>query len=264
MVFVVLILSMFGTVLPIFSEDAKKPESPSPPRSLQEQIDELKEGQQRLLKEVEEIKQLLQQRSSRTDFAAQPTVPAVSSVNVRGEPFRGDPGAKVAIMEFSDFDCSFCAKYAREVFPRLDQDYVKPGKIRYFFRDLPGPGETNALVKARAARCAGDQAKFWEMHDLLFAVQGTPAGDLAPLAQTLGLDIEEFNECLSTEKYAQNIQRSVAGAKRMGIFGTPAFLIGTLTEDRDFLRVTKVLVGTQTYEGLKPLLDDLLTTEAKP
>jgi protein-disulfide isomerase len=258
-----LVFSVCAAGSRIFAEETKKPQSQAPPRSLQEQIDELKEGQQRLLKEVEEIKQLLQQRSGRSDVGVNPSAPAVSSVNVHGEPFRGEAEARVTVMEFSDFDCSFCGKYAREVYPLIDQDYVKPGKIRYFFRDLPAPGETNAFVKARAARCAGDQAKFWEMHDLLFATQGATAGDLPSLAQTLGLDREKFNECLATEKYAANIQRSVAMAKRMGIFGTPAFLIGTVTEDRDFLRVTKVLVGTQTYETLKPILDDLLANQAK-
>src|SRR5262249_52875505 len=146
---------------------------------------------------------------------------------------------------FSDFDCSFCAKYAREVYPKIDQEYIKQAKVRYFFRDLPAPGETNAFFKARAARCAGRQAKFWEMHDLLFAIQGTPSGDLAQLGHSLGLDVEKFSECLAGEDYSENIQRSVAGARRMGVFGTPAFLIGTITEDGDFIRVTKVLVGNQ-------------------
>jgi protein-disulfide isomerase len=258
-----LALVLFPVVPWLFAEDDKKPEPQAVPPSLQQQIDELKKGQEGLLKEVEEIKQLLQQRPGRAEFAAKTAAPTVSSVNVHGEPFRGDQAARVAIMEFSDFDCSFCGKYARETYPRLDQDYVKPGKVRYFFRDLPGPGETNAFVKARAARCAGDQAKFWEMHDLLFATQAAPAGDLAPLGQTLGLDLARFNECLASEKYAENIERSVAGARRMGIMGTPAFIIGILTEDGNFIRVTKLLVGAQTYDDLKSVLDELLTNPAK-
>jgi predicted DsbA family dithiol-disulfide isomerase len=68
----------------------------------------------------------------------------------------------------------------------------------------------------------------------------------------------DFGQCLSTEKYLVNIKRSASGAKRMGIYGTPAFLIGNLTEDGDFLRVNKVLVGAETYESLKSVLDDLL------
>ena len=259
----VLVFSLFHPVPWLCAEDQKKPEPPALSPSLQQQIDELKKGQELLLKEVEEIKQLLQQRPARAEFAAKPVAPTVSSVNIHGEPFRGEQAARVAIMEFSDFECSFCGKYARETYPQLDQDYIKPGKVRYFFRDLPAPGETNAFVKARAARCAGDQAKFWEMHDLLFATQAAPARDLTPLGQALGLDLAKFNECLESEKYADNIERSVTGARRMGIFGTPAFVIGTLTEDGDFIRVTKLLVGAQTYEDLKSVLDELLANPAK-
>ncbi len=78
------------------------------------------------------------------------------------------------------------------------------------------------------------------------------------MAQTLGLNMDQFNQCISNEKYLVNIQRSAAGAKRMGLYGTPAFLVGTLTDDGDFLRVKKVLVGAETFETLKPVLDELL------
>ena len=70
----------------------------------------------------------------------------------------------------------------------------------------------------------------------------------------------EFNQCLSSEKYLPNIQRSAAGAKRMGLYGTPAFLIGRLGEDGDFLRVNRVLVGAETYESIKSVLDELLAS----
>ena len=231
--------------------------------SVQQQLDELKQGQERLIKEVEEIRKLLQERPARTEFNSKPTAPNVSSVNVFGEPFRGANTARVAIVEYSNFDCSFCGKFARTVFPRIDEDYVSPGKVRYYFRDLPELQETNAWLKARAARCAGDEGKFWDMHELLFANQTATGHDLPTLAQAIGLDSEKFNECLSTEKYLVNIERSVAGAKHMGIFGTPAFLIGTLGEDGGFVTVKKVLVGAESYDSLKAVLDPLLGTTSE-
>jgi predicted DsbA family dithiol-disulfide isomerase len=79
----------------------------------------------------------------------------------------------------------------------------------------------------------------------------------------LELDAGRFNECVSSEKYLENIQRSAAGARRMGLFGTPAFLIGTITEDGDFVRVKKVLVGAETYDAIKSVLDDLLAIAPK-
>jgi len=231
--------------------------------SIQQQLDELRAGQDRLRSELEEIKGLLQERALRTNIPVKSPVPVVDSVNVRGEPFRGTNAARVAIVEYSDFDCSFCGRYAREIFPRLDEDYIKPGKLRYFFRDLPEPNETNSWFKARAARCAGDQGKFWELHDLLFKTQSATEKDVVSLAQTLGLNAESFNQCLSTEKYLSNIERSVAGAKRLGIFGTPAFLIGVVSDDENFVKVKRVLIGVEHYDSMKEVLEGLLAAAPK-
>ena len=213
--------------------------------------------------ELEEIRNLLRERTPRTNATTRPAVPAVDSVNVRGEPFRGTNAARVAIIEYSDFDCSYCGRYARDIFPRLNEDYIKPGKLRYFFRDLPEPNETNSWFKARAARCAGDQGKFWELHDLLFSAQLAAEKDVVSLAETLGLNMENFNACLSTERYLINIERSVAGAKRMGIFGTPAFLIGAMSDDGDFVKVRRVMVGAESYASIKGVLDELIASAAK-
>ena len=140
--------------------------------SIQTQLDQLKVGQERLSRQVQEIKTLLEQLTETpTNEPAKPAALRVVSANVHGEPFRGTNSARVAIIEYSDFDCSFCGRYARNVFPRIESDYIQTGKIKYFFRDLPEPVDTNAWFKARAARCAGDQGKFWQMHDLLFAHQ---------------------------------------------------------------------------------------------
>lgn len=227
--------------------------------SIQKQLDELKAGQERLSRQVQEIKTLLEQLAETpTNEPAKPSAPNVVSANVHGEPFRGTNSARVAIIEYSDFDCSFCGRYARNVFPRIESDYIQSGKIKYFFRDLPEPVDTNAWFKARAARCAGDQGKFWQMHDLLFTHQPVAPLEVIALTQTLGVDMGEFNRCISSEKYLQNIQRSAAGAKRMGLYGTPAFLIGTLSEDGDFLRVNRVLIGAETYESIKSALDEVI------
>ena len=240
------------------TQHASEPAAPS----VQQQLDELRAGQDRLRQELDELKGLLQERMLRTN-STKPAVPEVSSVNVRGEPFRGTNTARVAVIEYSDFGCSFCGRYAREIFPRLDEDYIKPGKLRYYFRDLPEPKETNSWFKARAARCAGDQGKFWELHDLLFNAPSATAKDVTALAQTIGLDTEKFNQCLLSEKYLINIQRSVAGAKKMGLFGTPAFFIGSLSDDGDFVVVKKVLIGAERYESIKNVLDELMAATKK-
>jgi protein-disulfide isomerase len=244
--------------------DKKAPVPESAP-SIQQQINELKQTQQRILDELAEIKQLLQEKNPRAEFSARPAAPNLVSLNVHGEKFRGDAGAKVAIVEYSDFECSYCATFAREVYQRIDTDYIKPGKVKFFFRDLPAPEHPGALQKAVAARCAGEQGKFWEMHELLFAYQNDPpAKDMSGYAQILGLDLAKFNECLASPKYVDVIRRSAAGAGRVGVAGTPAFLVGTITPDGDFFRSTKLLVGAEDYETFKTALDELLTSAPKP
>jgi protein-disulfide isomerase len=231
--------------------------------SLRAQVEELKTGQQRILRELDQIKQLLADGPVRSDVAFRPPPPATVTLNVTGEPFRGDVHAKVAVLEYSDFECSFCGKYVREIFPQIDSEYVKTGKIRYLFRDLPAPEHKNALAAAQAARCAGEQGKFWEMHDLLFASNGSLSpSDIESFAQALGLDMEKFKECLSSNKYAEAIRRSAAGAARSGIYGTPAFLVGRLSDDGNVFRATKLLVGSGAFEELRTALEEILKTSS--
>ena len=258
------LFNQFVSVFSLSAQENKKPDAQPAAQSIQQQIDDLKQGQQRVLDELAEIKKLLQEKPGRVDNAAKPTKPSPISLNVHGELYRGDSRARVAIMEYSDFECSFCARYVREVYPRIDEEYIQSGKVKYFFRDLPEPGQTNALLKARAARCAGEQGQFWEMHDRLFATQSDPAGRNMELqAQALGLDIEKFSACLTSGRYSENIRLSMAGARRAGIYGTPAFLIGTVSDDGDFVLATKLVVGGESFETIKSGLDEMLAAPSK-
>ena len=228
--------------------------------SLQQQVDELKAGQQQILKELQEIKKILQSFQE----AAGPQAPQEISLPVGGEPFKGSASARVAIIEYSDYQCPFCGEFARGVFPRLDSDYVKSGKVRYYFRDLPLPSHPQAPAAAQAARCAGEQGKYWEMHESLFANQTALApADLTKRAQALGLDAGKFGECISSGKFKDNIRRSMVGAERMGINGTPAFLIGVLDANGEVVRVSQVMLGAKDYDEFKAVLDGALAAPSK-
>lgn len=186
--------------------------------------------------------------------------------NVRGEPFRGSTNTQVAIIEYSDFNCSFCAKYATNLYPQLDRDYVRTGKVRYFFHDLPDRLDDDSLTKAQVARCAGEQGKFWEMHDRLFE-------DLAPLhknpeaverhALALGLDATKINACLQSGRYLAPIKRSSEDARRFGMTGTPSFLLGRMSESGEVVWGTKVILGAESYEALQAELEEFLAIPAK-
>lgn len=234
-----------------------RPEARRP--SLQAQINQLRAGQDRLLAELKEIKALLQERSAKMETPVARRAPDLLTVNVFGEPFKGSPAARVAILEYSDFDCSYCAKYATEIYPLIDHAYLKAGTVKYFFRDYPGPEHPGAPFKAKVARCAGDQDRFWEAHDLLFRNQKPLDGPgMAQFTHQLGLEESRFQACLTSNRYIEAIQRSADSAQRMRLNGTPAFLIGTLSEDGSLLQATKVFLGAESYQAFRDALDGLL------
>lgn len=253
---------LMGCLSWISSATAQVPLSHSPADStaaLQQQIDELKQGQALILEELRQLKQLIAVQAEHKDGLAKSAQPKVVSINVHGEPFRGDSQAHVGIMEFSDFECSFCGRYVQQIYPLIDREFIKTGKVRYFFRDFPDAVDTNAWNKAQAARCAGEQGKFWEMHDLLFATQTDPLErSMTEHAETLGLDGQKLSACLASGRYRQSIRLSVAGGRQIGIQGTPAFVIGTMSDDGDFLRSTNIVLGAQSFESFKETLDTLI------
>ena len=241
---------------------AQVPPAPKP-AAVEEQIEALRQGQAQMMRELEEIKGMLknQQANGAPAVHGQPQAHVVA--NVFGEPFRGDAKARVAIMEYSDFDCPYCGRYARDLYPKLDAAYVKTGKVKYFFRDLPLEEHPQAGFKANLARMAGEQGRFWEAHDWLFTHQ-TPMDakgeDL--FAKELGLDRAKLGTGAEDGKYNAIIQASMNSARHFQISGTPAFLIGTLSEDGKVFTADKVFMGAQTFEGFQEMLDGLL--EGKP
>jgi protein-disulfide isomerase len=219
--------------------------------ALRTDVRALQAEQQQIISRLDELKQILQANG-------QP--PPVSSVSVRGETFRGDSGARVAIIEYADFECPYCGEYERQVFPQILSNYIATGKVKYFYRDLPLPGHARALPAARAARCAGEQGKYWEMHDSLFAKQtALSAPALLDRAQTLGLDTAKFTECQSSEKYTAEIQKNLSEAQTMRVEGTPTFFLGVVEPSGD-VTISKRFAGAAPFDVFKLELDALLAS----
>lgn len=219
--------------------------------ALQKDVRTIGQLQQQTIDKLNELNRVLSSMS-------QPP-PLPSSLNIREEPFRGNSEARVAVIEYADFECPYCGQFERGAFPQLVSDYIEKGTVRYFYRDFPLPVHPHAMAAARAARCAGEQGKYWEMHDALFAKQNalsTPA--LLDRAQTLGLDQTKFSECLSSERYTEEIQKGAADAQKMGIEGTPTFFLGTVGSNGDVVNVDKRFVGTAPYDVFKSEIDALL------
>jgi protein-disulfide isomerase len=145
-------------------------------------------------------------------------------VSIDGAPVRGAANAPVTLVEFTDFHCPFC----KQVLPTLTQLLARyPGKVRLVFRDFPIDSlHPQARRAAEAARCAQDQGKFWEYHDLLFAnaPNATPE-ELKRYAEQVGLDLAKFEPCVSGGVHRAGVQRDFDEGVRLGITGTPTFFI---------------------------------------
>jgi protein-disulfide isomerase len=143
-----------------------------------------------------------------------------------GHPSLGSADAPVVMIEYGDFQCTFCGRFAREVEPELRDRYVESGTLRMEWRDFPylGPGSVDAALAARAAQ---EQGKFWEYHDLLYRNQsgGFPEDKLVILAREAGLDAQRFESDLASARYEQAVAEDFQEGQQSGISGTPTFVI---------------------------------------
>jgi protein-disulfide isomerase len=223
---------------------------------LKKEIQSLREGQQAIQKDLQEIKKLL---ASRPAAAGGPDQAMNAQVSVEGEPFRGDKNAKLTLVEFSEFQCPFCGRHVRDTIATIDKEYIQTGKVKYVFRDLPLESiHKNAFKAAEAAHCAGEQKKFWEMHDRLFENQKSlePAS-LTAHAQAVGLDTTKFQQCLDSGKHAAAIRKDITDASKIGISGTPTTVIGLTQPNEGTIKVLRVIRGAQSLTVFKEALDTL-------
>lgn len=153
---------------------------------------------------------------------------ASGSVPVDGN-ICGDEDAPVKIIEYSNYQCPWCGRFARETEPEIEREYVATGKVQLEFRNVAVEGQASGLT-AEAAECANEQGQFWAYHDMLYEnPQNFSVGVLKGFAGELGLDREAFDECLDSHKYIDVIRQQREQAAEAGVEGTPSFLVnGTL------------------------------------
>ena len=157
---------------------------------------------------------------------AQPSPTAgIVQVSADDDPALGPPDAPVLIVEFSDFQCSFCARFATETLGQILDTYGD--QVRFVYRDFPLTSiHPHAQKAAEATQCAHEQGKYWEYSDLLFQnQQALDVDSLKGYAQQLGLDTDVFNECLDSGQYASEIQKDLTEGQSYGVTGTPTFFI---------------------------------------
>lgn len=169
------------------------------------------------------------------------------SVGVGDLPVLGKSSAPVTWIEFSDYQCPYCAKLVTEGGSQVESNYVNTGKVKMYFRDWPLYFHEKANEAAMAARCADDQDKFWDMHDKLYQNQQTWTtssdftGVLEGYAGDLGMDKAAFKSCLASSKYSSQISEDTAAGKSAGVTGTPAVFMLLPKDKTDFSKLKTAL-----------------------
>lgn len=226
-------------------------------RKLQDEVHHLESQQQQILDSLDELKKLAR------GGGGPPPVKAPEKVSVAGEIFRGEAGASLAIIEYADFECPYCRRFEHDTWPQIRDAYIKTGKVKYFYRDFPLPFHEHSTSAAQAARCAGEQGKFWEMHDSLFEEPAAlSSADVQRRAGALGINVTQFDSCLRDSHPGGKIQKSVAEATQMQVSGTPTFLIGTIAPNGDIVNIRQTMVGAYPFEAFKEKIEPLLTGKA--
>jgi protein-disulfide isomerase len=162
----------------------------------------------------------------------------------------GSDSAPVTIVEYADFQCPACGKFAVLNEPDVRTRLVNTGRVRWIFRDFPLEGHPNSLPAHLAAACAGDQGKFFEMHDQLYFNQGRwalekrPQREFRDYARAIGLDMDRYNDCVDAGRYLGRLAAMRDDAMRRGINSTPTFEIGT-----------RRLAGYIDYDSLEAIVD---------
>ncbi|MBN2549838.1 MAG: DsbA family protein [Anaerolineales bacterium] len=170
-------------------------------------------------------------------------------VPVDDDPALGPANAKITIIEFSDYECPYCSRWHNEVFYQIRQEYGD--QVRFVYRDFPLTSiHPNSQPAAEAANCAYEQKAFWEFHDLLFSDSELSEEIYLQYAQELKLDLEQFQSCLTSGKYAAEVNADLEYASNLGVRSTPTFFVNGIA-----------VVGAQPYEVFKEVIDKELAGE---
>jgi protein-disulfide isomerase len=188
--------------------------------------------------------------------AKQPTTPV--KISIDDDPIIGNTNAPITIIEFSDFQCPFCARFYTQTLPLILEEYIQEDKVKLVFRDFPIQNiHPNALPASVAAECANEQSKFKEMHNALFENQNEwnkqETADALALfskyASEMELDQNVFDACLNSGKYIEEIRNDLDDGREYGVSGTPSFFVGN-----DQIGYVE-LKGAQPFESFKKIID---------
>jgi len=178
----------------------------------------------------------------------------IVDVSADDDAMKGDENAPVTIIEFSDFQCPFCARFYTDTLPELDEKYIKTGKVKLVYRDFPLENiHPNARPAAEAAECAHEQGKYYQFHDKLFEnQQDLSVENYKKWAAELKLKTTQFNNCVDSKKYADEVTKDLADGSEAGVTGTPAFFVNG-----------RFISGAQPFSVFEGLIEEALNEDAE-
>lgn len=213
-----------GLAVPVLNQD------PITMSDLNQAVEFLEDKIDRLSSDLQELEDTML-----TDPSAPDTSSPQPTISADDDPVLGNPDAPITIIEFSDFQCPFCARFYSETLPHIIENYVDTDQVKLVYRDFPLQNiHPNAVPAAVAAECAHEQGSYWEYHDTLFenvAVWGdldlvAAVDQLKAYAAEMGLDEGSFAECLDTGRYVSEVTNDYTDGASYGVSGTPAFFVG--------------------------------------
>jgi len=206
---------------------------------------------------LEDLKELKSRPVQAARPGAAPTQPQNVKVSIDDDPIKGDKDAPVTIIEFSDYQCPFCKRFYDNTLGQIDEEYIKNGKVRLVFRDYPLGFHPKAMPAAIAANCAGEQGKYWELHDFFF--ENPDKLDISIViasTEELGLDKGKFEKCVNNKNEAE-VNKDFEAGQQYGVRGTPSFFIGKTGDGKE---MTGIYVrGAQPFNVFKNHIDKLLS-----
>ena len=173
--------------------------------------------------------------------------------------------AKLAIVEFSDFECPYCKKFRNETLNQLKTEYIDTGKVILVYRDMPlefhAPAAEKEVIAAECAREQGGDEIYYKYHDAIFKQtkgngKGMDEKTFFSIATNLDLNSNIFSTCLKNEKYKDEITKDAQDAAKAGIRGTPGFIVGKLSKDGKVSG--KAIKGAYPFSAFKNIIDEML------
>jgi len=180
-----------------------------------------------MLQELRLIRQLLE-RQAKPAAAPQEEAPTKAKItDLKGVHMLGNKDAPLTIVEYTDYQCPFCQRFHITAFTEIKKAYIDTGKVRFFSKDMPLDFHPNAMRAAMAARCAGEQNKFWELRDVMGANPNSLDMDhIINFAGDLKMNTSTLRACIDSGKYKDPVQTDVLEAMKIGANGTPTFIVG--------------------------------------